>query len=122
MEDIKANLFPCAHCEGTGTCRNGKNKTSCQACIKSNELKGKEFEGLLCGSCGGLGQTEPYTERLNKRIKPILSMVIVLTLLIMLMILSLLENPHFTEILAFSTTLIGTIIAYYFSSTKNKKA
>ncbi len=118
MESIKANLYPCAHCGGTGTCKNGANESSCSACIKRNELKGKEYVGLLCGACGGLGMAEPYTERLNKRTKPLLAMGIVFVMLIIIFVLAFINNPHFTEVLAFATTLIGAIVAYYISGTK----
>lgn len=43
MHDIKSNLYPCAHCEGSGTCRNGEQQLSCAVCIKESELKGKSF-------------------------------------------------------------------------------
>lgn len=62
MEQVKANLYPCAHCAGSGTCRNGIEQASCMACVDKNELKGKEHVGLMCGSCGGLGVAEPLTE------------------------------------------------------------
>lgn len=116
MEQVTANLYPCAHCNGTGTCKNGANESSCAACINSNELKGKEYIGLTCGSCRGLGMAEPYTERLNKRTKPLLAMGIVFFMLFIVSGLAFTNNPHFTEVLAFATTLIGGIVAYYFTS------
>lgn len=118
MEHIKANLYPCAHCEGSGTCKNGTNQTSCAGCIMRNELKGKEYFGLACGTCNGLGLAEPLTERINKRIKPLLAMGVVFIMLGILFWLAITNNQHFTEFLAFSTTLIGGIVAYYFTSTK----
>ncbi len=119
MEQVKANLYPCAHCEGSGTCKSGANESSCAACIKNNELKGKEHVGLACGTCGGLGMAEPYTERLNKRTKPLLAMGIVFIMLIIVSGLAFTKNPHFTEVLAFATTLIGGIVAYYFAGSKH---
>ncbi|BHH83683.1 molecular chaperone DnaJ [Desulforhopalus sp. 52FAK] len=119
MEQIKANLFPCAHCAGTGTCKNGSNEASCAACSKYHELKGKEYFGLTCGTCGGLGLAEPTTERINKRTKPLLAMGIVFVMLTILSLLAFTNNPHFTEVLAFASTLIGGIVAYYFTSTKH---
>ncbi|OMH28075.1 molecular chaperone DnaJ [Motiliproteus sp. MSK22-1] len=113
---MKVNLYPCAHCEGKGTCKNGGDGSSCTACVKRNDLKGKEYSGLLCGACGGLGMAEPYTERINKRTKPILAVVIVFVMLFMIIGLALSKNPHFPEVLAFAGTLIGGVVAYYFSS------
>lgn len=118
MEQIKANLYPCAHCDGSGTCKNGLQQTSCLACINKNELKGKEHVGLVCGSCGGLGVAEPFTERLNNRIKPLLAMSIVFVMLIFMFVLALIKSPYFTEVLAFASTLIGGIVAYYFAAAR----
>jgi len=118
MDQIKANLYPCAHCDGLGTCKNGLQQTSCLACINKNELKGKEHVGLICGSCGGLGVAEPYTERLNNRIKPLLAMGIVFVMLIFMFVLALINSPFFTEVLAFASTLIGGIVAYYFAAAR----
>lgn len=118
MEQIKANLYPCAHCEGSGTCKNGANESSCMACIKNNELKGKEHMGLACGSCNGLGIAEPLTERFNNRIKPLLAMGIVFIMLLMLFALAVMKSPFFTEVLAFASTLIGGIVAYYFTASR----
>ena len=89
MQQIKANLYPCKHCNETGICTSGGDDTSCMACIKTHELKrNKSFKGLACGTCGGLGMAEPITERMNKRTKPLLAMGIVFTLLIFLFILA----------------------------------
>lgn len=118
MEGIKANLYPCAHCDGSGTCKNGKEKSSCSACIKRNELKGKEYVGLLCGSCGGIGLAEPVTERLNKRTKPLLAMGIVFFMLILIFVFAFTKNEYFNQILAFAGTLIGSITGYYFSASR----
>ncbi|GAB1265675.1 hypothetical protein [Aurantivibrio infirmus] len=120
MQDVKANLYPCMHCKETGICTSAENGKSCQACIKYHELKKyQDYMGLACGTCGGLGQSEPMTERLNKRTKPILAMAIFFLVLSFLFILGVFNNPHFTEFLAFSGTLIGSITAFYFTNTKN---
>lgn len=116
MQDIKATLYPCAHCTGTGTCKNGSANSSCNVCIKDNELKGKEHIGLACGICGGLGLAEPKTERINKRITPLLALTIVFLLLSGVFFSAITNNPHFNEILAFSGTLIGTVLGFYFSA------
>lgn len=112
---IKANLYPCAHCGETGTCSSGIDGSSCLACVKSNELKGKELYGLACGICNGLGLAEPRTERINKRIKPILAMALIFFLLGGVFVSAMLESHYFSQILAFSGTLLGSIVGYYFS-------
>lgn len=112
---IKANLYPCAHCSETGTCSSGVNGSSCLACVTTNDLKGKELYGLACGVCNGLGLAEPRTERMNKRIKPILAMALIFSLLGGIFVSAMLESPYFSQILAFSGTLLGSIVGYYFS-------
>ncbi|HCS29315.1 MAG TPA: molecular chaperone DnaJ [Spongiibacteraceae bacterium] len=119
MQEVRSNLYPCRHCEETGVCRAGPNGSSCLACAKYHELKGKEFVGLACGTCGGLGQSEPVTERMNKRVKPLLAMLIVFLLLLSVFILALINNPYFPEFLAFASTLIGGVTAFYFNNRSN---
>ena len=113
--EIKSNLYPCAHCNQTGTCNSGENNASCLACIKANDLKSKNACGLMCGSCNGIGLAEPRTERMNKRIKPVLAMVIILCLLFGIYLSAIFQSSFFSEILAFSGTLLGSIVGYYFS-------
>ena len=117
MQEIRVNLYPCKHCNETGTCVSGNNNSSCSACIKYHELKrNKSYNGLPCGTCGGLGMSEPFTERLNKRTKPLLAMGIVFVLLICTAVLAFLNSQHFAAFLAFSGTLIGSITTFYFSN------
>ena len=123
MQEVKSNLYPCKHCKETGTCSSGHDGASCKACAKHHELKGnKEYIGLACGTCNGIGQAEPTTERMNKRIKPMLALLIVLFVLSFTFYLALIGNQHFTEFLAFAGTLMGSVTAFYFSHTnvKNK--
>lgn len=120
MQEIKANLYPCKHCNETGTCSSGKDGSSCQACVRHHELKAKQqYFGLACGTCNGIGQAEPMTERVNKRTKPMLAIAIVFLVLIFTFILALLKNQHFTEFLAFAGTLMGSVTAFYFSHVKS---
>ena len=122
MDDVKTNLYPCKHCGETGICKSGKEESSCFACVKNHELKtNREYVGLACGTCGGLGLAEPVTERMNKRIKPLLAMGIVFLVLIFTFALAAVNNQHFNEFLAFSGTLIGSITAYYFSYVKTTR-
>jgi len=123
MQEVKSNLYPCKHCSGTGTCSSGEAGTSCTACAQSHNLVKtytlrKTYTGLACGTCGGLGMAEPYTERLNKRTKPLLAMGIVFILLVCTTALAFVNNEHFPAFLAFSGTLIGSITTFYFSSGK----
>ncbi|WP_341501925.1 hypothetical protein [Gallaecimonas sp. GXIMD4217] len=94
---------------------------SCTACIKKNELKGNEHIGLLCGACGGIGMAEPVTERLNKRAKPLLAMGVVFAMLVIVFVLAFSQNPHFTEVLAFASMLVGSVVTYYFSAGRDAK-
>lgn len=115
MQNITSNLYDCNHCGGKGTCRNGREGISCAACVVRNELKGKDHIGLLCGSCGGIGKAEPMTERINKRTAPLLAIYLVIVLLILIAFASIFKSEHFSELLTFSSTIIGSVIGFYFS-------
>ena len=84
MEDIRG-FVTCAHCSGTGTCKNGENESSCYACKKASKYN---------------------------RIVPVLALLIVYCALAIVFLKSSKEN--FTEILAFAGTLIGSVTGYYF--------
>lgn len=119
-ETVKSNLYPCAHCEQTGTCKNGKDGTSCSACVKRNEIfflfRLLSYKGLLCGTCGGIGKAEPMTERMNKRMKPLLALFIIIFMSFMVYYFAKTNSEHFTAVLAFAGTLTGSVVGYYFSS------
>jgi hypothetical protein len=119
MHAIKSNLYPCAHCSGIGTCNSGSGEFSCAVCIQSHELKGKEYAGLPCGVCGGIGQAEPRTERINKRMPVIMGFTVVMLLMLGVFISAIFKSQYFSEILAFSGTLIGTVLGYYYSGRSN---
>jgi len=119
MNDTKANLYDCKHCGGAGTCSTGKDGMSCLSCVKQNDLKGKDHFGLMCGSCGGIGKAEPMTERMNKRISPLLALYLSAALLVIISLAAFTRSPYFSELLAFSSAIIGTICGYYFSSKTN---
>ena len=119
MSTLTVNLYECKHCEGCGTCRNGKEGSTCLACIKRNELRGINHFGLLCGSCGGIGKAEPLTERMNKRIAPILASILIVSLLVIVAFASAMRSSHFNELLAFSSAIIGSLIGFYFSHQKS---
>jgi hypothetical protein len=114
MHSVTAVLHPCAHCDESGTCARGANSFSCAACVKTNELKGNQHVGLICGVCAGLGRAEAGTERLNKRVAPLLAMSIVIMLLAAIAAAAIADR-HFNEVLAFGAGIIGTILGFYFS-------
>ena len=118
MNKNVVNLYDCKHCDGSGTCKNGKDGSSCVACAKKNELwlwNQKNQYGLLCGSCGGIGSAEPLTERIHNRVTPMLAIYLVCTLLIIIIFAASTNNQFFSELLAFSSTTIGSVTGYYFS-------
>jgi hypothetical protein len=107
----------CAHCGATGTCRNGSAGDSCAVCIKKNRIEGQPSTGLVCSVCQGYGAVEPKTGRLRNLIAPVFTLLIVYTALGLAWFFA--GDEHFTEVLAFAATLIGSISGYYFGS-RNK--
>ena len=114
------NLHECAHCNGTGTCNHGKDGEACAACVKKQELRKGLYYGLACGTCGGLGKTDTLTYRLNNRATPILGISIILCCFFMISIYGLTNNKHFSEILAFCSTLSGAVVGHYFGKRIDK--
>lgn len=125
------NLFDCRHCEGEGTCKNGVDGRSCVVCARRAELRSwklvgrkvyfESFTGLVCGCCGGLGQTDLMTERVNNRITPALAILIPVTLLAITIFTAFLSSDIFHSFFTFSTTIIATIVSFYFSQNSPKK-
>jgi len=117
---ITANLYECKHCSGSGTCTNGRDADACLACARKNELsfwqRKRNQKGLICGSCGGIGRAEPMTERMNKRMAPLLAILLTFFLFMLILIAVLLRSPYFSEIIAFSGAIIGSVAGFYFSS------
>jgi hypothetical protein len=89
-------------------------------CIKEHELKGKEHGGLACGVCGGIGQAEPKTERIAKRMPAILGIVVVVPLMMGIFLAAIFQSPYFSEFLAFAGTTIGTVLGFYYSARRIK--
>lgn len=113
MEHQNQHIHSCAHCNGSGTCKHGREGLSCAACVNKNELKRGEYFGLACGTCGGLGQTDTITYRMNHRTAPLLAIMIILSCFL-LIVFGLVKDQHFQEILTFSGTVIGSVVGYYF--------
>jgi hypothetical protein len=117
------HILDCAHCGGTGTCANGEDQASCAACVTKNELssgfvsrlftKPKAYVGLVCGTCGGMGKTDTLTHRMNHRAAPLLAISLIIGCFVLIGIV-LIKDIHFSEILTFCGTLIGSVIGYYF--------
>lgn len=110
-ENIPTGFLQCAHCHESGTCSSGNDGISCEVCTKQAKAK-KPSVGLVCSVCNGLGSAEPKTFRLQNRLVPVLA--IFLAYVAFILILFSLGSQHFSEILAFCGTLIGSITGYYF--------
>lgn len=108
--DVKTNLVPCAHCSETGTCRTGDNGSTCLKCVKLNEVKGALHYGLSCGCCGGLGKAEIMSDRDNKRLKPVISVLTVVFMAILLYASFVTQSQHFMLILYLFAALIAGIL------------
>lgn len=119
--DVKATLHPCAHCERTGTCSRAANGASCAACVKNSAIKGSGHVGLPCGICGGLGHAEAKTERINKRVQPLLAVVTLYLLMAAIFASAATKSPYFSEILAFASPLIGVVLAFYFTTRSSSR-
>jgi hypothetical protein len=113
-------LVACKHCHESGTCDNGKEKNSCDACaieyIKGYDPLSSEkvFYGLKCSVCDGLGQDEPTTFKWHNRFLPILTATFVALAVILLLVFGLMESKYFENILVFASTLIGSITGFYY--------
>jgi hypothetical protein len=115
-------FYECKHCTTTGTCTNGEGQTACRACAKLNELpfwRQSGQVGLVCGCCRGLGQAEPLTDRLNKRMAPVLAVSLTFGVLTLILVTSIFNHQHFSEVLAFGGAIIGAVSGFYFSSKNN---
>lgn len=126
-------LYHCNHCSGSGTCSNGATGNSCVVCAKKRQSVGElprywgfrrkmhfeSFRGLVCGCCGGLGKAEVMTARINNRITSAIGICIPLVLIIMTTFSSFSESTRLFDVLSTLTcSVTGTIIGFYFSSTK----
>lgn len=120
MTEPSVNLHDCSHCKGTGTCDNGENGYSCSVCAKEQGFyfywNRKNHKGLPCCVCGGMGRTEATTDRLNKRMAPALAMYLSGMLLLVVILALITNSPHFSEILAFCSAIIGSVTGFYFSN------
>ena len=112
MED-RIHLEKCGHCDGTGTCKNGKDGQSCPRCARRFLFfKYSPPYGLVCSVCKGEGHIEPMGSRFLYRTGPMLAIYIMATA-IMTIIYG--QKEHFTEVLAFLGTLTGAVTGFYFA-------
>jgi positive regulator of sigma E activity len=72
----------------------------------------------MCGSCGGIGQAEPLTERMNKRMAPLLAILLTISLLLMIASAAVFKSTYFSELLAFGSAIIGAVVGFYFSNNR----
>lgn len=112
MQEEICGYVPCAHCQASGTCRNGEEHRSCALCVKKAQIKSGASEGLVCSVCKGFGVAEPQTIQIRNRITPALAWGIVSIALLLVCYLA--EKENFHEVLAFAATLIGSVTGYYF--------
>jgi hypothetical protein len=56
---------------------------------------------------------------MNKRIAPMLALLLPTVLLVMISLAAVYESPYFSQILAFSSAIIGSVAGFYFSSNRN---
>jgi len=59
---------------------------------------------------------EPLTERMHNRTAPMLAFFLVIGLLVIIATAAFTENKFFSELLAFSSAIIGSVVGYYFSN------
>ena len=114
MAEPEIRLFPCAHCNGSGTCATGESGCSCNACARAAKEK-RGSHGLFCGVCKGVGVAELQSDSFRRTIVPGLALVIVLIGFLLILFAASTNNPHFTAILPFCSGMIGVVTGYYFA-------
>jgi len=55
------------------------------------------------------------TERMDKRIVPLLALILTFSLFLLIFVAVLTSSPYFSEIIAFSGAIIGSVAGFYFS-------
>lgn len=111
----------CEHCKKTGTCHTGTEGRSCAYCIKKSRLvetAEEKIKGIPCASCYGRGTVEPTSLKVQNRLIPALTGLFVLLAFVLIFVFGFWKPDHFTAVLAFCTTLIGSITGYYFGGKK----
>jgi len=126
----------CAHCNGEGTCINGKNNASCKVCVKKTNSclrfhicstkqasssktekepvfsdDNEEF-GLVCSVCSGRGRIEQKGGRLSRY--TLTGLTAAIFVFSGILIFKFAGEEQFPEILTFVSTLMGSVTGYYF--------
>jgi hypothetical protein len=118
----------CAHCETTGTCRNGHEGRACAICAK--KLAGLDVNstvGLICSVCGGRGVLETHSLKLQNRFVPWFAAALVFALILLLSI-AYFHSPvtngkdNFGVLIGFAGPIIGAITGYYFKNTQSRES
>lgn len=112
--EIQVGHQNCAHCQGRGTCTSGVDRSSCRTCVgRLSYRQSKPKHGLPCSICKGFGHIEPMSQRFQQRTGPLIALYVMGTAVFLIFYG---YKQHFSEVLAFLSTLTGSITAYYFSS------
>lgn len=107
----------CAHCEASGTCKNGPDSTTCAVCVSKHKLTSaapESLHGLPCWICKGRGHHEPLAVQIQNQIVPGLAIVIAFAALAFVARVTSKDRAHDSEIITFSATLIGSVTGFYF--------
>lgn len=109
---------PCKHCGTSGTCTNGADQLACAACHNGHQLKGLSANaprnGLPCWVCKGTGLAESFTEKLQNRLVPFISLLIIAATFGVIFYLAFNSNELRSEVLTLAGTLVGSVTGYYF--------
>ena len=121
MSEDKMNdttiLLDCAHCNKSGVCSSGKEGLSCEVCRDLNEIK-KPSNGLPCSVCHGTGKTPPRTPRFKSAVErhtALLALFLCYFILVLIGLIAFFKIEALDRILPFSTTVMGTVLGYYFA-------
>ena len=124
---------PCAHCEGKGTCKNGKDNIGCAVCFAHGRLRythlwqrnpaidfPTEQGAIKCSTCGGKGIVEPpgATKWDYKTPAYLGALLAVFSFALLFTLAFLKDTEGFSKAVVFVGTLLGSITGYYFGGQK----
>src|ERR1700738_4999906 len=112
----------CAHCEGKGTCKNGKDDTGCLICFahwsqRYPKMKDvHELGAIKCSTCWGRGIVEPPgATKWDYKTPAYLGAALAGCSFALLFTLAFMKDSEgFAKALVFAGTLLGSITGYYF--------
>ena len=125
LSDIQSS---CPHCNGTGKCENGEDKNTCDMCLirlthtgwmRLFRFKNPDSminpKGCWCGVCFGRGRLEGVTFKIRNYFPFFFASVFFIFTFSLF-----LTNKNVPERLeAALTTLMGTIVGFYFGGKKD---